>query len=171
MALGTTTKQMSEFWQTAVEAGGMNSADAAVITDISVIDGTKKHRFFIRKNVKYIKARIGYDTATGTMTTHATIKAFGRVLAAEASPSGAAGDWQTLPNRNGQVSVTIAAAPTSDLDDNGLSRTTVDQDNCVWHVQNCNEVVFGVEGAFNGDGDDALTILEVAVCEYGEGID
>jgi len=169
MALGTTTTRIGTGWTTAVAAGGMNSADAATITAVSSIDGTKKYRIFLPQNVKYIKARLGYDTATTAMTTNATVKLFGRKLCDPVSPSGSASDWEVLPNRNGQGSVTITAAPTTDLDDNSLSRTVVDQDNCVWNVTGCNEIVFGVEAAFNGDGADGSTILEVAIAEYGEG--
>lgn len=167
MALGTILVEVGPDWRTVVTAGGPATQDAATITATSSIDGTKKLRFVIPEWADGFKVRLGYDTATTAITTNVKIKVFGRILSVVANPSSDAGNWQVVQNRDQISSVTIAAAPSTDVDSGSLSRTAIDEFNCIFHKSGLNEFVIGIETAFAPtDGSSSVAIIEVMPLKY-----
>lgn len=164
MALGTSRYGVNEAWVTAIAAGGPATQDAATITATSSIDGTKKYVMKLPDGAEHIAIRLGYDTATTGITTQCVVKVFGRKNRDFAS-SASVDAWAVLPNRNGDISVTLTGVPSTDADDT-LSYTLVDEFDHVFNVRNCNEVVVGVETAFSPtNGSSAVSIVEMKLVE------
>ncbi len=163
MALGTAQYSVIDAYSVAVTAGGPASQDAATITAASQIDGTKKRRMEIPAGHSHVATRLGYDTATTGITTQCVVKMLGRKKL-DNTPT--FGTWEILPNRNGDISVTLTAAPATDIDDT-LSYTLVDEFDHIFHVRGYSEIIIGVETAFAPtDGSSAVSVIEVkTVCD------
>ncbi len=167
MALGSTTYRIGPGWFTAVTAGAPSTQDAATITDPSSIDGAEKLRFVIPEWADGFKVRLAYDTTTTAITTNLGIKVAGRILSDPYDANSSAGNWQIVQNRNQVSSVTITAVPATDIDSGGMSRTAIDEFNCVFHRSGLNEFVIGVETAFSPtDGSSSTPFIEVMPLKY-----
>lgn len=170
MALGSTNVPISSGWLTCITAGAVATQDASTITNTSSIDGTKKLRIVLPDGAEHFQIRLCYDTATTAITTNLGIKVFGRRLYDPYTPTGTGDGWQIIQNRNQVSSVTVTAAPTTDLDttigSTSYSTTTVDEFAHVFNAKGCNEIVIGVETAFSPtDGVATGAILQIKLVE------
>lgn len=142
-------------WLAAIDNGGLNSQDAATITNPDTeIVGSTAH--IVRTNGfgTQLKVRMQYDDGI-TPSADPIIQCFGR---------GRPGDvWQLLQNKAGSTSITLVTATSTDLTDGTDLYTAVDPDDHHIDQDGCTEFLFGVTTAFAGTGGPSASVLQVAV--------
>lgn len=143
-------------WVTAIDAGGMDAADASPITDPDADITASDHHIFERDMNRgmFVTARMVYDDGISGVT-DPVVKLFGRYNSDD--------KWQILENLNGDIAVTIATDLTNDVSDGTLNFTHPDGSTHVWDCFGCNEFLFGVETKLSATGNVATAYLEVKV--------
>lgn len=138
-------------WQTAITAGGIATRDAATITNptTEVINSANRLVDLRLSPGTYIAFRLKY---VGSVTTSPIIQIFGR--------KGTTGTWQRLYNQATPqtASLTITAAPTTDIADGTYSYSEVTKDHIVDRMGN-DQFLVGTTTAVAG-GTTASDVLQ-----------
>lgn len=147
-------------WQTVIDAGGMDDADADPITDPATdIDGTDHHDLTGFEGTT-LKVRMAYDDGVSGTITSPIIQVFGRYE----DPDGSnAGDWMELENGSGDIEVTLTVDTTNDASDGTLNFTRVRANTHSFDVQGCARIRIGVNTAFAATGTVTTAYLEAKV--------
>lgn len=157
------TVSLSSLWDDAIEAGGMDDADAATITNPTT-EITLATRHPMRRETLHgttLAARFCYDrTATGIVAP--VIVIFGRSTPQDGTPQdGTPQPWQRLRTLSNNLSATMNVAAT-DTDDGTLKYTNPDNADHQWDMAGCDEFLVGVQTAHAvGGGSAALAKLQV----------
>ena len=147
--------QIPAIWNTIIDAGGLDSADAGTITDPNTeITDADRHIGKVGKLGTTLRLRLQYDDGVSSITTDAIIKVFGRT---------GTEPWQILTNRAGNISVTMTITFASDVSDGTNNWTTVLPNDHAWDLDGCDEILVGVETILNTDANDALALLQAKV--------
>lgn len=147
-------------WVTVIDAGGVATADAAIINNPDTqITASTRHPF--RRggaSGTALAVRLKYSAGL-TGITNPVIKVFGRALRA---PGGISPDqWEIIANEAGEQAVTIATAPTTDVTDGTFKWSHPDAAKAVFDLRGCEEFLIGVQTALAGTGDVSTATLEV----------
>ena len=97
----------------------------------------------------------GYTGSVGSVSTQPVVKVFGRTVADASETTmtasdGVRGQWMVLPNKAGDVDITISDS-TADTTDGTTNLTTVDQDAHVVDLLGCNQIIVGIKTASAGN--------------------
>lgn len=103
----------------------------------------------------------GYTSAVGGVTTQPVVKVFGRTVHDPSETTmtaldGVRGQWMVLPNKAGNIDITISDSST-DTTDGTTTLTTVDPDAHVVDLLGCNQIIVGVKTARN-DADTGFIL-------------
>lgn len=152
MALGTTRKllinsrgaqvypcSVSSNWINAIDAGRVATADNASITnpDTQIVNASTHIISRDRHAGTLLKIRLAY---TGTPSTDPVLVMFGR--------SGV-DKWERLINKSDSTTSTLTTAVATDVTDGTLFYTQVTDDH-TFDCNGCDELLIGVQTAFNG---------------------
>jgi len=152
------SSSLSGFFVSAIDAGGMTSADAAtIVTPGTTITASTCHIISVDPwqgtNLVFSAC---YD-ATATTPANGTYAVFGRY-----NNGVTAGPWRRLCNRAGNKSRTPGWDTTYDSSDGTLKYTTPDAVYDVFDRLNYNEILVGIESAHTvASGSAALACLQV----------
>lgn len=148
---------INSHWETAIDAGGMDDQDAAVITnpDTQIILSTRHpiHKGLVGTQLLF---RLVYDDGL-TAITDPIVKWFGR--------TGDSQVWQLLKNRSGGITTTITTQASddgaTDVTDGTFLYTTPDYETQAIDCLGCDTFFVGLETALAGTGDVTTAFLQV----------
>src|SRR5688572_3929372 len=141
-------------WVTAIDAGGMDAADNASITNPTTQITATDHRI-IRRNSggTTLLVRLVYD-ATLTAITNPVIAVFGRTNGQ---------DWQRLLNNAGATAATLTT-DSADVSNGTYKFTHPSTTDHAWDCMGCDEFLIGVQTAMSGSTGTATTAYLQAKC-------
>lgn len=151
----STPQSMTARWNTVIDAGGLDDADAATITDPDA-EITTSNRHILNRQGKgtLLLLRAVYDDGVSGVTSP-VVQVFGR--ADDSEP------WTCLANKAGDFKVTITFDTTNDASNGTLNFTNPDWTNHVWDCQGCEQLLVGVATAASGTGTFTTAYLEAKV--------
>lgn len=132
-------------WQTIVEAGGVNVADAAAITNpVTQITRVTTRPFSRDGEGTQLLLKLRYDAGLASPTPPVVV-IFGKTTI---------DDYDDLPNRNGAYLVTIGMDTTNDiLNAAGTFKTTkINLTQLAWDCLGTNDYLIGITRALSGTG-------------------
>ncbi len=146
-------------WVTIRDAGDMDVADAATITDPDAeITNATTHILKTGGRGETLILRMKYDDGN-TSSTDAVVKVFGRHSSADTA-------WTLLENKAAApaINVTMVTAETTDTSDGTDNWTRVSGTSVAFDLRGSDEIIVGVETAYAvSAGDAALASLEAKV--------
>ena len=128
-----------------VEHGGAG-VDAAP-QDPSSITRSTQHQLNIDPAIQSVEYRLKYDNATTTVAVDCVLVPWGK---------GAVGTWRNLKDRNGNLSITLTIALTTDQDD-GTFQYTVP---IAVFAQETTTLLAAVKTGLDTDGTDANAVVQ-----------
>ena len=151
------TAQLRSQWVTIIDNGGMETQDAATLTDPDTdITGATTHIFVAGGRGSTLLLRMKLDDAV-ISSTDPVIRVYGRHSSAD--------KWDAIPNSNSTPSITSAIVTTeaTDVSDGTDNWTTVTVDT-TFPMLGCDEFLVGVQTVLAVSGGDAtLVSLEAKV--------
>ena len=96
----------------------------------------------------------GYTGSVNSVSTQPVVKVFGRTVVDQTdrtmtASDGVRGQWMVLPNKAGNIDITISDSAT-DTTDGTTTLTTVDPDAHVVDLLGCNQILVGIKTASAG---------------------
>lgn len=165
MALGTTVNarfdtratltcpvSASTAWKTIIDAGGVNAADAATVTDPAAEVTRSTTHIIRRENLAgtTLRLRMAYDDGI-TSVTSPTVKVFGRC---------GTDPWQLLKNKAGALNAELTVDLTNDASDGTLNYTTPDVNTHSWDCDGNDEILVAVEIALAATGTVSTAFIQ-----------
>lgn len=143
--------QFPSAWQTVIDAGGMDDADASpIVNPTTEITTSDRHIFKVKRGTT-LRFRMKYDDGV-TVPTDPVINVFGRLNSND--------PWMPLQNKNGAQDITMTTALADDVRDGTFRYTTPDIDAAAVDCEGCMEILVGVKTAFAATGDVTTATLE-----------
>jgi len=141
--------QIHSFW-TKVHEDSKTQDDATLNDPEEHIDSNASLLLFAPIGTSLVLCH-GYTGSVGSVTTQPVVKVFGRTVATSdettmTASDGVRGQWMVLPNKAGDIDITISDSA-ADTTDGTTSLTTVDPDAHVVDLLGCNQIIVGIKTA------------------------
>lgn len=132
--------QIPNQWVDAIDAGGVDAADATpIVNPDTQIVASDHHILNVGLAGTTLRLRVAYDRAATAITVQPIAQVFGR------TPGG---QWEKLVNKNGANQITLTATIATDVDDGtALKYTDVDLNAHAVDLDGCEEVLVGMHTA------------------------
>jgi hypothetical protein len=144
--------QIHSFW-TKVHEDSKTADDATLNDPEDDITSDKSHLMFAPYGTSLVLCH-GYTGSVNSVTTQPVVKVFGRTVASSSETTltaldGVRGQWMVLPNKAGDIDITISDSAT-DTTDGTTTLTTVDLDVHIVDLLGCNQILVGIKTASAG---------------------
>lgn len=150
--------QIPAKWVTIIRDGGLETQDAATITDPTAeITNSTTSLFKIGRQGTTLRLRMKYDDGLSAIT-DPIVKVFGRHDSTD--------PWQILLKKSSTVvndTVTLVTTLASDVSDGADNWTSVDAEDHSLDIDGCDEILVGVQTVLAATGDPTLASLEAKV--------
>lgn len=153
---------LASAWKTLSQAINATSAITPSSATGDTLSGSANLRFNRVAGLgTNVRLRVIYDSTATAVATALQYRLWGR-KAPLTGQSGVGLDWQILPNKNGNVTVTAAVAPGSDITiATGYKANDADFLNMTHDCDGCDDFVVEIVAALDHDANDALSQLQV----------